>query len=137
MKKLRSLALPVAGCLLVASCQTFGARAPVAAPTPSAAPQAAPSAAPVQQGIDGRWIPEDEANRKIYYNEFRNGKFAAYTADGKNTLALGKYNRNGSQVTFEYFSQARGKKVVANCDLVGTARLQCAVEGSQIVLLRA
>ena len=115
---------------LLAGCQTGNSSRPSTALTPA-------PATPAVVSIDGKWQPTDPANKKIYYNEFKSGKFAAYTVDGQNTLALGTYSRTEDGVKFKYFSQSRNKEVNADCKLFGSDRLQCSVEGSIVDLERA
>ncbi len=118
---------------LLAGCQTGGFTRPGA----SLAPKPAASTSTAAISIDGKWQPTDPANKKIYYNEFKSGKFAAYTVDGKATLALGTYSRTEGGVKFKYFSQSRKKEVNADCKLFGSDKMQCAVEGSIVDLERA
>jgi len=134
MRNLKNRALVVATLIALAGCQSSG-NTPSTNITPQLTPAQPTVAAPIS--IDGKWKPSDADNQKIYYNEFRKGKFAAYTVDGKNTLALGTYTRTTDGVKFKYFSQSRNKEVNADCKLFGSDRLQCSVEGSIVDLQRA
>lgn len=81
-------------------------------------------------------MPTDPNSRKIYYNEFKAGKFGAYSVDGKNTLAVGSYTPSDSGVAFQYFSQTRKRQVKANCTLSSSSRMTCRVDDGSVVELQ-
>ena len=135
MSKLKFIMIALPAGVMLAGCQSINfpnnSQVAVAPEATIAQPRS------VAINIDGKWVPSDQANRKIYYNEFRQGKFAAYTVDGKNTLALGTYVRTADGVKFKYFSQSRNKNINADCKLFGSDKMQCSVEGSVVDLQRA
>ena len=81
--------------------------------------------------IDGKWRPLSEETKNIYYNEFKKGRFAAYTADGKNTLALGSYSVTSRGVTIQYFSEAQKREVTSKCVFESEDQLACTVENEE------
>ena len=81
--------------------------------------------------IDGKWSPLSEDTRNIYYNEFKKGRFAAYTADGKNTLALGSYSITTTGLTIQYFSEAQKREVTSKCVFETYDVLACTVENEE------
>lgn len=125
--------------VFVASCQSTGPVAPSAQakvePSPTAEVAPAAPAKPADK-VAGRWVPTDPKSRKIYYNEFKRGKFAAYTVDGNNTLALGSYTPSANGVSFQYFSQTRKRQVKADCQLSGSSRMTCRVDDGSVVELQ-
>lgn len=86
--------------------------------------------------ISGRWRPLDLENRHIYYNEFKDGKFAAYTADGRNTLALGSYILTPTGALVQYFSEAQKREVRSVCVFETKNHLACMVENEQTIRLK-
>lgn len=86
--------------------------------------------------VEGRWQPINEATRNIYYNEFKEGKFAAYTADGRNTLALGSYIGTPNGAIIHYFSEVQKREVSSVCVFETLDLLSCTVENEQTVRLR-
>lgn len=134
MKFFRPMMIGTLTSIVLAGCQSpnlnSGSPQVAVAPPPTATQ-------PVTINIDGKWVPADPANRSVYYNEFRNGKFGAYSADGSSTLAVGTYARTADGVQFKYYSPSRKKNVTADCKLFGTDKLQCTVDGSIVDLQRA
>ena len=129
----------VAASVFLASCQSTGPTVPTvqAKTTPETKPDVTPPAKTTDK-VAGRWVPTDPNSRKIYYNEFKRGKFGAYSVDGKNTLAVGSYTPSANGVSFQYFSQTRKRQVKANCTLSTATRMTCRVDdGSTVELQRA
>ncbi len=98
------------------------------------------STAPKQAAyvVDGKWLPADEKARAVYYNEFRNGKFGAYSPDGKSTIAVGTYTQANDKVAIKYFSETRNKEVTGNCAFADPRTLNCTLDsGSTFQIIKA
>ena len=127
----------VAAGVFLASCQSTGPTVPTVQANPTPEAQPAPTApAKTADKVAGRWVPTDPNSRKIYYNEFKRGKFGAYSVDGKNTLALGSYKPSANGASFEYFSQTRKKQVKADCTLSSPSRMSCRLDDGSVVELQ-
>ncbi|MEE9314804.1 MAG: hypothetical protein V3V02_09150 [Rhizobiaceae bacterium] len=141
MRNFKTLASALAGSLLLASCTT---QAPVVAPEIAVAPAPVPKPVKVKPvkpkvaGINGKWVPTNESNRKIYYNRFRNGKFVSKSPDGKSTLAAGTYKTlpNGD-IQMNWYSAARNSNSTAMCKQLSKREMQCTSNGSVFNLRRA
>ena len=86
--------------------------------------------------VEGKWVPLSEESRKIYYNEFKEGRFAAYTADGSNTLALGSYEATDTGAFIRYFSEAQKREVTGVCTLTTPNELSCVIGDNAPIVLR-
>ncbi|MFD0915157.1 hypothetical protein ACFQ14_01930 [Pseudahrensia aquimaris] len=134
--KSTALITTLAAAAFLAGCQSRSNNSPVVAIAPSPKPQpTAPAPAPT---IEGKWVPKDASARQVYYNEFRKGKFGAYSADGKNTLALGSYTATPNGATIKYYSEANKRNVTANCVRADANNMTCTTDsGSVAELVRA
>ena len=86
--------------------------------------------------VEGKWVPLSEESRRIYYNEFKEGRFAAYTADGSNTLALGSYEATDTGAFIRYFSEAQKREVTGVCTLTTPNELSCVIGDNAPIVLR-
>ena len=125
MKKLRFVALPLVGCLVLASCQSFGSRLPSRGPS---APTAPPPVATAQgsDAISGTWVPTDEKARGVYVAQFRDGVFVSTSPTTKKPLAKGRYVIvSDTSVKLDFVGAASGTAVQANCERQSETTLYC------------
>ena len=132
MRNFKSLAVVLTGTLVLASCQSRGPSRPQVGIAPAAQEQ------PEVVGINGKWIPTDPAAQKVYYNEFRNGKFVSRSPDGSQTIAAGKYTtQTDGSIKMAWYSEARKTNASASCKKLSDSELQCSSGDSVFNLRRA
>ncbi len=133
MRSLKIISNTIAASLLLASCNSRG---PVA-PQVSVAPANPVQEAPKVVGINGKWYPTDANARKVYYNEFRNGKFVSRSPDGKQTIAAGNYKtQENGDIKMDWYSEARKANASATCKKLSLNEMQCSSGGSVFNLKR-
>ncbi len=125
MKILRSVALPLIGCLILASCTSFGSRLPARS---SSGPAVAPPPGPAvgSDAISGTWVPTDEKARGVYVAQFRDGVFVSTSPTTKKPLAKGRYQIvSDTTVKLDFVGAASGTAVQANCERRSDTVLYC------------
>ncbi len=140
MRTLKIVTSTIAAGLLLASCSTRtpgGPQVSIAPPT-TLEPAKVEPANPRNVGINGRWYPTDADARKVYYNEFRNGKFVSRSPDGAQTIAAGSYKTNANgDIQMDWYSEARKANASATCTQLSVNEMQCTSSGSVFNLRRA
>ena len=123
---------------ILAGCQSRGPSGPQAALEPvKESPKPKVNTADIA-GINGKWVPTSEAARKVYYNEFRNGKFRSKSPDGATTIASGNYKAaSDGSIRMSWYSEARKAVSSASCRKLSDAEMQCSSNGSVFNLRRA
>ena len=131
MNTLRNVTSILIGAALLASCQT----GPSFGPGGFGGNFTTPASIP-ESRVNGRWEPTNEEARKIYYNEFRDGKFVSKSPDGTKTIAAGNYTADPSgSINLKWYSEARKANQSANCTMLNDAEMQC-TSGASVFNLR-
>lgn len=133
MRKITVIGTTLGAALVLASCQQNSRSGPETALTPQVAPTP-----PVTStaSINGKWVPTDENAAKVYYNEFRNGKFVSRSPDGAQTIAAGQYTVSQTgEISMNWYSEARKANASAKCTRLSNSELQC-TSGSSVFNLR-
>lgn len=120
--------------LVLAGCNSKRSATPEAALTPVATETSSANIA----GINGKWVPSNPETRKIYYNEFRDGKFVSRSPDGSSSIAAGTYKlRDDGQIQMNWYSEARKANASAVCRKLTETELECSSNQSVFVLQKA
>lgn len=119
MRKLGYFAiLSVAG-IALASCQSPGTRGPdlsLAKPAPTTN----------TDGLNGQWIPTDEAAKGVYVATFRDNVFVSKSPTNGKILAKGSYTSASDTLVKLTFEGAATKTVVnADCQRTAPEKLYC------------
>ncbi|MEE9375610.1 MAG: hypothetical protein V3V04_04685 [Rhizobiaceae bacterium] len=136
MQNYKFLLSTVAASFILASCQSRGPVVPKIAVAPKPEPVKVVKVKPKPVGINGKWVPTDANNRKVYYNRFRNGNFVAKSPDGSATIAAGTYKTSPSgDIVMNWYSEAHKAHKTASCKKLSASEMQC-TNGDSIFNLR-
>lgn len=125
----RIIITALATAAFLAGCQSNKAVAPevAIAPTPKPEPTVEkPAPAPVVAGIDGTWVPTDDATKGAYVAIFKQGRFLSKGTNGGPILAKGSYSGlTNESVSLKFVGAASGTNQSAQCERRTPTQLYC------------